>query len=138
MDSVLKKYELMSNGSRLEVYLKYDEYDHFNSLAVSLYFEPVIMNVPIYDMTDSLDLFSGLELFAVITINLPESADLPFGAQFVDVNNYPWIDEWLIDNSIAEPIWKFAKCGFCIYPAFKFIDVCRKMTSHTANAHQQL
>ena len=78
MDSVLKKYELMSNGSRLEVYLKYDEYDHFNSLAVSLYFEPVIMNVPIYDMTDSLDLFSGLELFAVITINLPDQTSISF------------------------------------------------------------
>lgn len=120
MVRVLNKYELIRNGRRLEVYLKYDEYDNYNSLAASLYFEPVIMNEPIYEMTDSLDLFSSLELFAVITINLPESADLPFGTQFIDVNNHPWVDGWLIDNSIAEPIGKFAKCGFCIYPAFKF------------------
>ena len=120
MVRVLNKYELIRNGRRLEVYLKYDEYDNYNSLAASLYFEPVIMNEPIYEMTDSLDLFPSLELFAVITINLPESADLPFGTQFIDVNNHPWVDGWLIDNSIAEPIGKFAKCGFCIYPAFKF------------------
>lgn len=120
MDSMLKKYDLICFGKRIEVYLKYDEYDTFHSLASFLYFKPVVMNEPIYDRADSNGMPSGLELFAVITINLPESADLPFGTQFIDINNYPWIDEWLIENSIAEPIGKIAKSGFCIYPAFKF------------------
>lgn len=120
MDCMLKNYEVLRFGRRLEVCIIYDEYDNFHSLAASLYFRPVIMNEPIYDWADSDGLPSNLQLFAVITINLPESANLPFGTQFVDVNNYPWIDGWLIENSIAEPVGKVAKCGFCIYPAFKF------------------
>lgn len=120
MNSILKNYEVIRSGRRVKVYLKYEKYDTFHSLAASLYFKPTIMNEPVYDSPDIEGGNTSLELFAVITINLPESADLPFGTQFVDVNNYPWIDKWLIDNSIAEPAGKVAKSGFCIYPAFKF------------------
>lgn len=120
MDRIFKNYEVLRFGRRIEVWLEYDEYDAFHSLAAFLYFKPAIMNEPIYDVTDSEWMPSGLELFAAITINLPESAHLPYGTQFVDVNNYPWIDEWLIENSIATPTGIIAKSGFCIYPAFKF------------------
>ena len=60
------------------------------------------------------------ELYGVVTVNLQESENLPFGSQFVDVNNHEQICEWLIENEIAEPIPIFARSGFCIYPAFSF------------------
>ncbi len=112
MDKLTNNYEVPGSGRKTKVCLKYDVYDVFNSLAVSLYYEPA-------PGTED----SDLELFAVITVNLPESADLPFGTQFVDINNYPWVDEWLIENSIAEPSGKIARSGFCVYPAFKF-NIC--------------
>lgn len=109
MDGNIGTYEIVWSERRVKVRIQYDVYEKFNSLSASLYYEPTSESGETH-----------LELFAVITINLRESEHLPFGTQFVDINNYPWIDEWLIENSIAEPIGKIAKSGFCIYPAFKF------------------
>ena len=117
MNSSLKHYEVNMSGRQIGVFLKYDVYGTSNALAASLFFEPSVV-----DESDVVSEGDGqvLELFADITINLPESESLPFGTQFVDVNNYPWIDEWLIDNSIAEPAGIFVRQGHCYYPAFRF------------------
>lgn len=103
-----------------EVALRYDEYEESSSLAVALYARPnnfreISEENP---CTEDVDVFS--ELYAVITVNLPDSIVLPQGTQFVDTNNHPWVYNWLIENEIAEPTGYCARSGFCLYPAMKF------------------
>ena len=62
------------------------------------------------------------EPFAVITVNIPdeELSDDESCTAFIDTNNIPEIDNFLIDNEIAEPTGRFVQSGFCAYPEFKF------------------
>ena len=60
------------------------------------------------------------ELYGVATVNLPESAYLPYGMQYVDINNYPHIGHWLQSNHLAEPTGLCAQNGFCRYPLYDF------------------
>lgn len=103
-----------------EVVLRYDEYEESSSLAVALYARPNNFRETgeVNPCTEDVDVFS--ELYAVITVNLPDSIVLPQGTQFIDTNNYPWIYNWLIENGIAAPTGCFARSGYCLYPAMKF------------------
>ena len=84
------------------LYVKYSKYVSTGAIAASLY-----------------DSVSG-DLYGVITVNLPESVFLPYGVQYVDVNNYPDIEKWLRAKGIAEPLGTYACSGFCTYPAYRF------------------
>ncbi len=54
-----------------------------------------------------------------ITVNLPHGfAD--DHTQYVDTNNWPGIDEFLIDAGIAEDTDIMGVSGFCIYPLMEF------------------
>ena len=53
-----------------------------------------------------------------ITVNLDEIC--PSDCAFVDTENNPGIDNWLMTNGIAEPTGNWAVSGFCIYPEFRF------------------
>ena len=108
-----KIYRIDTYDREEEVVLRFDTYNINDSLAVSLYCRNSEMDTDV-DNTPFDD------LFGVITVNLRESVTLPFGTQFVDVNNFPGIHKWLIDNNIAEPTPICARSGFCVYPAFKF------------------
>lgn len=60
--------------------------------------------------------------FAIFTVNIPEetpSGDIDKLA-FIDTNNLPGVDKFLIDNEIAEPTGYCGCSGFCAYPEFKF------------------
>ena len=61
------------------------------------------------------------EVFGVITVNLESSTDLPADEQFVDVNNYPKIENWLIDNKLASPLGRTETSGRVNYPLYRFI-----------------
>ncbi len=117
-------YLVESCHKQIKVAIKYEEYVASSALAVSLYARPD----ELYEIEDEnlcaeeVNVFS--ELYAVITVNLPDSVLLPAGVQYVDVNNYPWICDWLIDNKIAEPTEYSARSGFCVYPAMKFNRNC--------------
>lgn len=111
----------VDTGDHLEeVVLRYDEYEESSSLAVALYARPNYFRETgdVNPRTEDVDVFS--ELYAVITVNLPDSIVLPQGTQFIDTNNYPWVYNWLIENGIAEPTEYCARSGFCLYPAMKF------------------
>lgn len=113
-------YYLEEHGRSFRVILVYDVYLNNGSISLSLYCKPHCF---IDDEVNPPELGTGTTycmLYDVITVNLPESNSLPFGSQFVDVNNHDRICEWLIENEIAEPLPILAKSGFCIYPAFKF------------------
>lgn len=101
----VQTYKVSLWGETFIVYLKYDRYTMNNALAVSLY--------SVLSDEES-------ECIARITVNLPESAILPDDTQFIDVNNCPWVENWLIENSIAEPAGVIGRSGFCTYPAYKF------------------
>lgn len=60
------------------------------------------------------------EPFAVVTINLQSPLQDETHA-FVDINNCPWAEEFLVDNAIAT---KVDGCdtisGYCTYPLYEF------------------
>lgn len=112
-------FSVQNYGRTLRVVVRYNEYAVSSTLAVALYSLPDDIQDAEKDprqVTD--DDFS--ELYAVLTVNLPESGSLDRGTQFIDTNNHPWAYGWLIDNGLAEPTGIFGRSGFCAYPAMKF------------------
>ena len=106
----------------VEVCVGYDTYSNNNSLAVLLLSreednctEQIICN----DSTGTPFLYN--EVFGVITVNLESSKDLPADEQYVDVNNYPEIENWLIDNNLASPLGRTETSGRINYPLYRFI-----------------
>ena len=61
------------------------------------------------------------EPFAIITtnINYPLSKN-DTNLAFIDTNNIPDIEEWLIENKIAEPTGHIGYSGCCSYPEYRF------------------
>ena len=59
--------------------------------------------------------------FAILTVNL-ESFDLDGDKEyaFVDTNNCPWVEEFLVKNEIAYFTGINVPQGFCTYPLYKF------------------
>lgn len=58
------------------------------------------------------------ELLFDATVNLDERCEP--NCSFVDVNNCPGIDMWLMHHGIAEPTMRWEGSGFCVYPEFRF------------------
>ena len=58
--------------------------------------------------------------YGVATVNLPESAFLPYNVQFIDENNLPGIGAWLRANNIAHPTGYHCPSGYCLYEAYAF------------------
>ncbi len=113
-----KIYCVPNYGKPLQVLVRYRKYDVNSTLAVLLYAK----SEDFYDVDDDfLPKFDDYdELYAVLTVNLPESEMLDPDTQFIDNNNHPWAYKWLIDNELAEPTGLIGRSGFCNYPAMKF------------------
>ena len=105
-------YTLDEYGISQEVTVVFGTYIRGFTLSVSLYTRP-----------SGSDSFT--ELYDVITVNFPESENLAHDTQFVDVNNHPHIEEWLVNNHIAEPTGQCLRSGYCRYPAYRFFILSR-------------
>lgn len=95
------------------------EYRNNGTLAVILMNRPTPDTVEEYGLSE-IEAAEYSETFAYLTVNLPESALLPAGTQFVNDNNLPGIREWLVNNGLAQPTDIVAASGFCRYRAFRF------------------
>lgn len=58
------------------------------------------------------------EPFGKLTTNLGEK--LPENIAYVDVNNIPDSERFIIDNKLGERTNKVKPSGFCVYPQYKF------------------
>ncbi len=99
----MKKKDLVweiASGEQISVTVQFESYNVNGTLAVLL--------------------CGGDDFEEVITTNLPESILLPEMVQFVDINNFPKIGEWLKKNGVATPVGIFVQSGFCQYPAYSF------------------
>ena len=105
-------YRIEEYGLEREVVLKYGTYLRGHTLSASLYCRSELNG----------EESSFTELYDTITVNLPESRLLPDDTQFVDTNNHPDIGSWLILNQIAEPVDICVRSGYCVYPAYRFLD----------------
>ena len=61
------------------------------------------------------------EGITVITVNI-EVSDYIGDEQcaYVDTNNYPWVEKFLVKNNIAQPTGEIGCSGFCGYPLYRF------------------
>lgn len=61
--------------------------------------------------------------YATLSVNLPDQyIKDPAGEFFVDTNNCPFAEEFLVKNGIAKPVeGGFGFSGFCMYPLYRLI-----------------
>jgi hypothetical protein len=59
------------------------------------------------------------EALATITVNFGDFIGIR-NAAYIDTNNHPDIDRWLVDNGIAEATRFSRQSGYCIYPMVVF------------------
>jgi len=59
------------------------------------------------------------EPFAILSVNLPEWT-LPKDKAFVDTNNCPWAEKFIVDNKLGRPTGITGTSGYCVYPQYKF------------------
>lgn len=113
-------YPISVFGLQEDVKLFWEVYSCNGTLALQLNCKPAEEDAAMFqrglDNPDEV----YIEPFGIVTVNLPESAFMPDNVQFVDTNNLPGIDRWLVENKIAEPTGIIARSGYCAYQAFKF------------------
>lgn len=108
MDKKIFYARLSKTGKTYPVTLNFTKYTNNQTLAVQL-----------------IEAQAPWSPFATITVNLPESnfgVDLRKDKKyaFVDTNNNPWVEEFLLDNEIAKPTGITGQSGFCSYPLYEF------------------
>ena len=126
-----KTYSFKHFSQQLDVKLGFGVYSENNSLAVVL----MCRAADLYDDLREDDdyyyddaLFD--EVYGIITVNLDNSGALPWGAQYIDINNFPQITNWLIENHIAIPTSRTYASGSILYPAYRFLissDLAKKL-----------
>ena len=102
----MKYYTVNAYGKAYKVRIEVEAYNSNNTLALEL-------------VTDE-----G-EPFCSLTVNLPtHGADNE--TAYVDTNNCPWAEEFILANDIGYPTGDVATSGFCTYPLYHFdIDVLK-------------
>ena len=111
-------FSITTFGYTCEVKLDYETYRNNGTLALQLNCKPAEEDLGMYPGVSPDNPY--VEPYGVVTVNLPESEHLNIDEQFVDINNLPGVDRWLIDNNIAKPTGMMARSGYCVYPAYKF------------------
>jgi hypothetical protein len=114
-------YLLPIFNREIEVRVGYGVYSDNSSLAVVLMCREADIDEDLLDDEDYVyDESAFDEIIATITVNLESSINLPVGEQYIDVNNYPLIASWLIENNLATPSGGADTGGHILYPAYKF------------------
>lgn len=68
------------------------------------------------------------EEYAIVSVNLPQSASLPDGYQFADVNNVPTLIDAMERHGLLERTGTTAQSGYVTYPLVRFaIEVMSEM-----------
>lgn len=105
----------------IEVRLGYGVYSDNNSLAVLLTCREADLDEELLDDEDYDYDESRLDVVLdAITINLESSVKLPTNEQFINIQNYPQLALWLLENDIAYPTGINVKNGRIFYPLYKF------------------
>ena len=58
------------------------------------------------------------EPFCNVTVNLPNAELSSENLVFLDVNNAPWLEQFMFDNGFGSPTGYFRTSGFCNYPLY--------------------
>lgn len=68
----------------------------------------------------ALQLYDDDGPYATLSVNLPDErcGENEF---FVDANNCPWAEDFLVRNGIAEPTNNYGFSGWCMYPQYRLV-----------------
>ena len=58
------------------------------------------------------------EPFCNVTVNLPNAELSSENLVFLDVNNAPWLEQFMFDNGFGSPTGYFRTSDFCNYPLY--------------------
>lgn len=56
-----------------------------------------------------------------LSVNLVNEAISNEDCFFVDTNNAPFAEKFILDNNIAKPTGKMGHSGYCLYPEYQLI-----------------
>lgn len=59
------------------------------------------------------------EPWSDLTVNIPGTMT-PDGMAFIDTNNNPWAEAFLVENGLAKPTGVTGRSGYCSYPLYSF------------------
>lgn len=90
-----------------------------NDYKIRLIKETYVNNEHLAVFVVSEDEYGDEEPFTNLTVNL-QTAPIPDNCAFIDTNNNPWAEEFLVENNIAEPTGVYGSSGFCRYPLYEF------------------
>jgi len=107
-------YEYTNHGKTTKVKLELRRYANNSRIAIRL------LSQQAYGKRKPKKDTPFNEPFLTATVNLPESILLAYNQQFVDINNNPGIEKWLVSNKIATPTGMSMPSGFCTYPVYSF------------------
>lgn len=130
-------FNLERYGRNWEVKPVYDSYGCNGTLALKLMCRPEPEMEQYYASDPGFILDPYVEVYGIVTVNLPESEMLRTNVQFVDENNHEGIGRWLQENGIATPLDIAAHSGFCTYRAYEF-NVSEKVLSNIRNAREDV
>ena len=115
---LFKSKDVINNPSSLKdlQYMKLDSCGETYETCIefSTYLCGGGISLEILDITDH-----GLEPYAPLTVNIPESR-ANFGCAFVDTNNFSAAEKLIKDYKLGTPTGHFARSGFCTYPEYRF------------------
>ncbi len=86
-----------------EVYIEVNRYAYGNGLCIQL-----------NEMDEGY-----LIPYATLTVNL-EGYDVPKYHAFLDTNNCPTAEQFVVSNGLGTSTGKYGRSGYCQYPLYKF------------------
>ena len=67
----------------------------------------------------AIEMFSPTEgPFARLTVNLGDK--LKDGFAYVDTNNCPWAEDFIVENGLGKDTGVIGRSGYCMYPLYEF------------------
>lgn len=101
-----KRYEVVAFGERYQVTLHAAAYASNGALAIEARW--------------ATEREGGCEeLFATLSVNLPDFKPSGKDCFFLDANNCPWAAKFLADNSIAHQTGRVGQSGYRTYPEYQ-------------------
>lgn len=71
-----------------------------------------------YNNNLAIELYADWEPFARLTVNLVN--DLDEDCAYVDTNNCPWAEHFIVTNNLGYPVGTARRSGYCVYPLYRF------------------
>lgn len=98
------------------MYSLHTEFGSWNDVSID-------MNTYVHGNRLAISLLSAMDGFlCTLSTNIVEEELTDEKCFFVDTNNCPFAERFLVDNHLATPTGRLGLSGFCVYPEYRYIN----------------